>query len=52
LDDPDDDEVLACAKAANASLIVSGDSDLLRIVRFGEIEIVRDSECLKRISQL
>ena len=28
IEDPDDDEVLACAIAARADLIVSGDGDL------------------------
>jgi putative PIN family toxin of toxin-antitoxin system len=33
-DDPDDDEVLACAEAARAEIIVSGDSHLLALVEF------------------
>lgn len=31
LDDPDDDQVLACARTANAELIVSGDKHLLNM---------------------
>jgi uncharacterized protein len=38
LNDPDDDQVLACALAAKAQLIVSGDSDLLS---FGEHQGIR-----------
>lgn len=38
--DPDDDEVLACALAAQADLIVSGDGDLLTLGSFQGIAIV------------
>jgi putative PIN family toxin of toxin-antitoxin system len=38
--DPNDDEVLACANAANASLIISGDKDLLTLVRYKRIAIM------------
>lgn len=38
--DPDDDEVLACAVAARAHFIVSGDSDLLALGSYGQIPIV------------
>jgi len=40
-DDPDDDKVLECALAAKADYIVSGDNDLLRLVAFQGIPIVR-----------
>lgn len=40
LDDPDDDAVLACAVAAEASYIVSGDTHLLKLERFRSIHIV------------
>jgi putative PIN family toxin of toxin-antitoxin system len=40
LEDPDDDAVLACAEAANAELIVSGDSHLLSLQQYGQIRIV------------
>jgi putative PIN family toxin of toxin-antitoxin system len=39
LDDPDDDAVLACAIAANAQVIVSGDSHLLNLCLFSNIPI-------------
>jgi len=40
LSDPDDDEVLACAIAANAQFIVSGDRDLLSLTAYRGIPIV------------
>ncbi len=50
LADPDDDEVLACALAAQAHLIVSGDADLQRLGRYQDIPIVSPAECLRRLS--
>ncbi len=38
--DVDDDAVLACALAARADLVVSGDDDLLSLESFGGIPIV------------
>ena len=43
-DDPDDDEVLACAVAARAEIIVSGDSHLLALVEFRGIRILRAAD--------
>jgi putative PIN family toxin of toxin-antitoxin system len=37
--DPADDQVLACARAAGAELIVTGDADLLSLDRFEDIPI-------------
>jgi len=48
--DPDDDHVLACALAAQADLIVSGDSDLLNLKRYQGINIVTAGEALARVS--
>lgn len=45
--DADDDAVLACALAARADLIVSGDDDLLVLERFAGIAIVSAAEALK-----
>ena len=47
--DPDDDEVLACAKAAQADLIVSGDQDLLVLQAFEGIPIVTAAQELERL---
>jgi len=44
--DPDDDKVLACAKAANAEIIVSGDNHLLRLNEYDGIQINTASELL------
>lgn len=47
LTDPDDDHVLACALAAKADLIVSGDRDLLTLKSFREIPIVTATEAVR-----
>jgi putative PIN family toxin of toxin-antitoxin system len=39
LDDPDDDEVLACAVSVQADVIVSGDRDLLSLQKYQHISI-------------
>jgi putative PIN family toxin of toxin-antitoxin system len=44
--DPDDDAVLACALAADAEIIVSGDSHLLDLRRFRSIRILTAAEML------
>ncbi|MFA4918394.1 MAG: putative toxin-antitoxin system toxin component, PIN family [Thermodesulfovibrionales bacterium] len=46
--DADDDNIIACAVAANADYLVTGDSDLLEIKKFQGIQIVtpRDFEAL------
>ena len=48
--DPDDDALLACAIAAQADLIVSGDADLLNLKHFHRIPIVNATEALARIA--
>lgn len=48
--DPADDHVLACALAAHADLIVSGDVHLLDCKRFHGIDIVSPAEALRRIN--
>ena len=45
--DTDDDAVLACALAAQADLIVSGDADLLVLKQFQGIRIVTAAQALK-----
>lgn len=47
--DPDDDDVLACALAARADMIVSGDRDLLDLHEYRGIPIVSPSSALERI---
>ena len=42
--DADDDKILACAAAAGAGFIVTGDADLLVLVRYGEARIVTPRE--------
>lgn len=49
--DPDDDHVLACALAAQADLIVSGDSDLLNLKSYQGIPIVAAAAALERIAR-
>ena len=50
-DDPDDDAVIACALAARANLIVSGDSHLLRLKHHQDIPIVGPAEAQRIIEQ-
>lgn len=50
--DPDDDEVLACAIAADAHLIVSGDRHLLSLKTFRGIPIVRAAEAIRIITSV
>ena len=47
--DADDDAVLACAIAARADLVVSGDDDLLVLRSFKGIAIVSATEAIRRI---
>jgi uncharacterized protein len=46
--DPDDDEVLALAIAAQADLIVSGDNDLLVLQQFRGIPILSPAQAEAR----
>lgn len=48
--DPDDDHVIACAIAATAALVVSGDADLLHIGKHQHIEVVNAAEAVRRIA--
>ncbi len=49
-DDADDDAVLACALAAQAKLIVSGDADLLVLKQFQNMRIVTAAQAVKIIT--
>jgi len=48
-DDPDDDHVIACAIAARAEIIVSGDRDLLDLGHHGDIRIVNAASATAEI---
>ena len=50
LDDPDDDHVLACALAAKAEIIVSGDRHLLDLKEHQGIRIVTVAEAVRNIA--
>jgi len=47
--DPDDDAVLALARAAQADVIVSGDDDLLSLTSFDSIPILNPAQALQRV---
>jgi uncharacterized protein len=47
--DPDDDQVLSCAKAAQADLLVTGDQDLLVLQQFEGVAIVSVAQALERL---
>jgi predicted nucleic acid-binding protein len=46
--DPDDDKVLACAKTANAEIIVSGDTHLLDLNEYEGIKIMTVTQLLEQ----
>jgi predicted nucleic acid-binding protein len=48
-DDPDDDAVLACALAAQADLIVSGDAHVRELKHYQRIQIVNPAEAVQLI---
>jgi uncharacterized protein len=47
--DPDDDHVIACALAARADAIVSGDKDLLILSAYQGIPILNAAQYLARM---
>jgi putative PIN family toxin of toxin-antitoxin system len=47
--DPDDDQVIACAVAGGADVIVSGDRDLLVLKQVGDIPILSAAQFLEWI---
>jgi len=51
LDDPDDDQVLACALAAKAEIIVSGDRHLLDLKEYQGVRIVTVAEAVRAINR-
>lgn len=52
LDDPDDDQVLACALAAKAMIIVSGDRHLLDLREHQGIRIVMAAEATRILANI
>ena len=46
--DSQDDKFIACAVAAQADYIVSGDEDLLVLKKYEQIKIISASEFLKK----
>jgi uncharacterized protein len=49
LDDPDDDHVLACAQAAKAEIITSGDSHLLSLKEYRGILILTANQLIEKV---
>jgi uncharacterized protein len=49
IEDPDDDAVLACAVAARAELVVSGDPHLVKLTQYEGIPIVAPAEAVARL---
>lgn len=50
LDDPDDDQVLACALAAKAEIIVSGDRHLLDLREHQGVRVVTAAEAVRALA--
>jgi putative PIN family toxin of toxin-antitoxin system len=48
-EDPSDNRILECAETAGAAYIVSGDKDLLRVGKHGNVRIVRVAEMLSEV---
>jgi len=49
--DPEDDKVLALARAALPDFIVSGDKDLLTLGNYAGIEIIKPADALTKLQQ-
>jgi uncharacterized protein len=47
--DPNDDKILACAQAANAAYLVTGDNDLLTLGDYSGIKIVTPRQFLEAL---
>lgn len=52
IEDPDDDVILACALAARADMIVSGDNHLLKLGRWKGMDILNPADAVQRIDQV
>ena len=51
VEDPDDDSVLACALAAQAEVIASGDSHLLQLKEYRQIRILTAAQLLAELAR-
>jgi putative PIN family toxin of toxin-antitoxin system len=51
-DDPDDEEVLACAVGGRADLIISGDHHLLALGQYRDIRILTPAQFLDRLNTM
>ena len=49
-DDPADEKFIACAVAAKAECVVSGDKHLLNLGAYGAIKVVTPSQFVKSFS--
>jgi putative PIN family toxin of toxin-antitoxin system len=47
-DDPSDNRILECAKAAGSDYVVTGDLDLLRLGKYADMQIMKVSDFLNR----
>ena len=50
LEDPEDNRILECAVEAEANYIVSGDSHLLKLSRYRNIEVLNAVGFLEKLS--
>ena len=48
-EDPDDDKFLACARASNTNIIVSGDSDLLKVSGYCGIQVLTPKALVSKL---
>jgi putative PIN family toxin of toxin-antitoxin system len=48
--DPDDDAVIACAVASESEAIVSGDDDLLSLVRYRDIRMISAADLVRELN--
>jgi predicted nucleic acid-binding protein len=46
-----DNRILECALAANAGYVVTGDNHLLKLTRFGDIQMVRPADFMRMLDR-
>ena len=49
-EDPDDNRILECAVEAEANYIITGDSHLLKLIRYRNIEVLNAGAFLEKLS--